>query len=89
MGFDCKRIAWINWCISTTSFSVRINDSLAGFFNHTRGLRQGDPLSPYLFVLGMEVYSLLVDKAVSSGFLTRYNLKGMNGDAMDLSYFLF
>ena len=89
MGFDCKWVAWINWCISTASFSVHINDSLAGFFNHTRGLRQGDPLSPYLFVLGMEVFSLLVDKAVSGGFLTRYNLKGRNGDTMNLSYLLF
>ena len=69
-------VTWINWCISTASFSMHINDSLTGFFNHTRGLRQGDPLSPYLFVLGMEVFSLLVKKAVSGGFLKRYNLKG-------------
>ena len=89
MGFDCKWMAWINWCISTASFSVHINDCLVGFFNHTRGLRQGDPLSPYLFVLGMEVFSLLVDKVISGGFLIRYNLKGRNGDAMNLSYLLF
>ena len=58
---------------------MHINDSLVGFFNHTRGLWQRGPLSPYLFVLEMEVFSLLVDKTVSGGFLTRYNLKGGMG----------
>ena len=48
MGFGSKWIGWKQWCISTTSFSMIINGSLAGFFKSTRGLWQGDPLSPYL-----------------------------------------
>ena len=39
---------WIQWCISTALFSVMINGSPAGFFKSSRGLQQGDPLSPYL-----------------------------------------
>jgi hypothetical protein len=47
-------VNWIGECISTTRFSVSINGDLQGFFDGSRGLRQGG-LSPYLFVLVMEV----------------------------------
>lgn len=43
-------------CISTTSFSVAVNRSIYGHFKGQRGLRQGNPLFPYLFVLCMEYF---------------------------------
>ena len=64
-GFGCKWVNWIRWCISTASFSIIFNGSPMGFFRSSKGLRQGDPLSPYLFVLGMEAFSLLIDTAAS------------------------
>ena len=67
MGLRAKWVNWIKRCI-TTSFLVMINGSPKGFFNITRGLRQGDPISPYLFVIGMEVFSTLIDKAALGGF---------------------
>ena len=63
MGFGEKWTGWISWCISITTFSVLIHGTLLGFFNSSRRLRQGDPLSPYLFVIGMEALSRLIFRA--------------------------
>ena len=89
MGFEEKWIVWIKWCISTSSFSILINGNLAGFFNSFRGLRQGDPLSPYLFVLGMEALSLLIDKVMVGGYLSGYKFKGRDGRERLVSHLLF
>ena len=53
-------ITWISQCISTASFSVSVNGASGGFFNSTKGIRQGDPMSLYLFVLAMEGLSRLL-----------------------------
>ena len=54
MGFGERWCRWIMWCLSTVRFSVMVNGSPTGFFQSSRGLRQGDPLSSYLFVVVME-----------------------------------
>nr|GEU60435.1 hypothetical protein [Tanacetum cinerariifolium] len=64
-GFHDRMISWIMECVTTTSFSISINGSLHGHFKGRRGLRQGDhPLSPYLFTLIMEVFTLILHRRV-------------------------
>ena len=89
IGFGRKWVNWVNWCITTASFSVLVNGSLEGFLKSTRGFRQGDPLSSCLFVLGMEVFSLLVDKIAFEGFLFGYKIVNKNGNEVKITHLLF
>ena len=63
MGFGMRWCRWICTCISTVQFSVLFNGSPADFFGNSRGLRQGDPLSPMLFLVMMEVFRKMMKRA--------------------------
>ena len=76
MGFGQRWLSWISWYMSTVSFSILINGVPAGFFRNTRGIRQRDPLSLYLFVLGMDILSRLVNKAVEGNFMSGCKIGG-------------
>ena len=66
MKFPAVFTHWIKLCIITASFSVQVNGDLAGYFQSARGLRQGCSLSPYLFVICMDVLSKMLDKAAGA-----------------------
>jgi hypothetical protein len=69
-GFSFPSINWIMSCVVSSSFVVLINGETSPFFQSDRGLRQGCPLSPLLFILVMESFSLLLKKGQTEGSLT-------------------
>lgn len=66
MGFGDRWIFWIMACISTLSYSVFINGAPKGSIVPERGLRQGHPLSPFLFILCAEVLSHMMSRATET-----------------------
>ena len=69
--------SWIRGCLSSTSLAVLVNGSAKGWVKASRGLRQGDPLSPFLFTLVVDVLSRLMfrieEKGLTEGFFVGRN----------------
>lgn len=76
-------------CISTVRFSILVNGEPAGFFSSSRGLRQGDPLSPFLFLVVMEALSRLLDRAVMGGFIQGFRVGRGAEEKLMVSNLLF
>lgn len=69
LGFDPTWITWTMCCIESVSYSFLINGSPQGLVNPSRGLRQGDPLSPHIFILCTEVLSAFCNRGQADGAL--------------------
>ncbi|KAL3529141.1 hypothetical protein ACH5RR_008463 [Cinchona calisaya] len=57
-------VGWVKLRVTTASFSLNLNGSLAGYFRSEKGLRQGDPISPYLFLIAMEFFTILLTRNI-------------------------
>jgi len=71
--------------LSTTTYSVMVKGRPTGIFKGNKGIRQGDPLSPYIFVIAMELWSIQMDIAIALGNIQPIK-KGMRNYVSHLLY---
>jgi hypothetical protein len=69
MGFSQKWIRWIMLCVETVDYSIIVNGHMVGPIVPGRGLRQGNPLSSYLFIICAEGLTALIRQAENIGNL--------------------
>ncbi|GJV97810.1 RNA-directed DNA polymerase, eukaryota [Tanacetum coccineum] len=69
-GFGSKWRSWIRGCLTSSMASILVNGSPTSEFQFHRGLKQGDPLAPYLFILVMESLHLSFSRVIDAGIFT-------------------
>jgi hypothetical protein len=74
MSFPSLWRKWIKECVCTATASVLVNGSPTDEFSLERGLHQGDPLSPFLFLLAAEGLNVLMKAMVENNIFTGYRI---------------
>jgi hypothetical protein len=80
---------WIKQSISTVRFSVLINGAPCGYFGSSRGVRQGDPLSSFLFDLVMEAFSRMIGAITFRGLISGFSVGSSDQTRVVVSHLLF
>ena len=74
LGFCDKWVSLVLECISTVSYSILVNGEQRGDIRPSKGLRYGDPLSPYLFLLCSEWLNMMLQKATADDCIRGFSL---------------
>jgi len=86
MGFDEVFIDMVWRIMDNNWYSIIINGKRHGFFHSTRGLKQGDPLSPALFILGAEVLSRSLNRLHNNPEYHGFFMESRGPQVNDLSF---
>lgn len=86
MGFDAEILDMVWRLIANNWYSISINGQAHGFFHSTRGVKQGDPLSPTFFILSAEVLSRALNQLFNNHEYKSYGLPKWSDKSNHLSY---
>ncbi|GJW73959.1 RNA-directed DNA polymerase, eukaryota, reverse transcriptase zinc-binding domain protein [Tanacetum coccineum] len=100
MAFGCKWCKWVEVCLRSSCISILVNGSTTEEFGIETGVRQGDPLSPFLFILAAKGLNTIVSEAMANGVFrgvkvdvsglrvnySKSKLYGIGVDEMELNY---
>jgi hypothetical protein len=74
LGFHPQWVRWVMACVTTIHYSIRFNGHMLDPFTPTHGIRQGDPLSPYLFLFVADDLSCLIRKEIENNSLSELHI---------------
>ncbi|XP_026384636.1 uncharacterized protein LOC113280196 [Papaver somniferum] len=74
MGFGDKWRSWMKCCVELVRFSILVNGSSTCYFKSKKGIRQGDHLSPFLFLLVGEALSYMIKQAQEQGLISGFQV---------------
>jgi hypothetical protein len=74
LGFHSQWIQWVMACVTTVGYTIRFNGNMLDSFTPSRGIRQGDPLSPHLFLFVADGLSCLIRKEIECNALREFHI---------------
>nr|KAJ0214062.1 hypothetical protein LSAT_V11C400160070 [Lactuca sativa] len=86
MNFSEKWRRWIAGCLESSKASVLVNGSPTKDFDMSKGVRQGDPMSPFLFIIAMEGLHVMMSSAVERGLFDGMKIPNSNVNISHLFY---